>query len=144
MLQENLYALFAALGLQRARIRAVTARIGGLSPAAAGWTQFTLDTQTEDRRVLEPVIDKANPHHLRPQRRHDRRHHPRPALLRRRHLQPIQLLRRYAPGASPCVRLNALAKANSEVYPTWAAMDLKGASVARRRRAAVVSRHQVR
>lgn len=28
---------------------------------------------------------------------------------------PDQLFRRYAPGAVPCVRLNALAKANSDV-----------------------------
>lgn len=59
-------------------------------------------------------------------------------------LRPHHLRRLYAPGASPCARLNALAKANSEVYPTRAAMDLKGASVSRSSRAAVVSRHQVR
>lgn len=55
-----MYALFGALGLQRARIRAVTARVSGLVAAERAFVQLTLDAATEDRRVLEPVIDRAN------------------------------------------------------------------------------------
>ncbi|PBC70057.1 hypothetical protein BX265_7443 [Streptomyces sp. TLI_235] len=58
-LADTLYAPFASLGLQRARIRAVTARVANLAPAATGRTQLTFGPQTEDRRTLEPVIDKA-------------------------------------------------------------------------------------
>ncbi|MEV8100469.1 hypothetical protein [Kitasatospora sp. NPDC085879] len=58
-LADTLYAPFASLGLQRARIRAVTARVANLAPAATGHTQLTFGPQTEDRRTLEPVIDKA-------------------------------------------------------------------------------------
>ncbi|MFE3504619.1 hypothetical protein ACFXPX_32705 [Kitasatospora sp. NPDC059146] len=57
--QAALYGLFTALGLERARVRAVTARVAELAPAAAGWTQLTLDPQTESSRALEPVLDKA-------------------------------------------------------------------------------------
>ncbi|MFC8448637.1 hypothetical protein [Kitasatospora sp. NPDC057223] len=60
LLQETLYALFGALGLQRARIRAVTARVNGLAAAEHGFVQLTLDTATENNRTLEPVIDRAN------------------------------------------------------------------------------------
>ncbi|MFD9124451.1 helix-hairpin-helix domain-containing protein [Kitasatospora sp. NPDC059571] len=59
-LADTLYGMFAALGLQRARIRAVTARVAHLAPAATGHTQLTLDPGAEDRRTLEPVIDRAN------------------------------------------------------------------------------------
>ncbi|PBC69851.1 nucleotidyltransferase/DNA polymerase involved in DNA repair [Streptomyces sp. TLI_235] len=59
-LADTLYAAFTPLGLQRARIRAVTARVAHLAPAATGHTQLTFDPQTEDRRTLEPVIDEAN------------------------------------------------------------------------------------
>lgn len=52
-------AVFGALRLQRARIRAVTARVGALLAAERAFVQLTLDAMTEDRRVLEPVIDKA-------------------------------------------------------------------------------------
>ncbi|MFD0526093.1 hypothetical protein ACFQ1I_00670 [Kitasatospora arboriphila] len=41
-------------------IRAVTARVAHLAPAATGHAQLTLDPWTEDRRTLEPVIDRAN------------------------------------------------------------------------------------
>ncbi|GGV50498.1 hypothetical protein GCM10010495_80250 [Kitasatospora herbaricolor] len=51
--------MFGALRLQRARIRAVTARVGALLAAERAFVQLTLDAMTEDRRVLEPVIDKA-------------------------------------------------------------------------------------
>ncbi|MFD0258333.1 hypothetical protein ACFVH7_08675 [Kitasatospora indigofera] len=57
---EVLYAMFASLGLQRARIRAVTARVGALAAAERGYVQLTFDAATEDRRRLEPVLDKAD------------------------------------------------------------------------------------
>ncbi|MDH6130033.1 hypothetical protein [Kitasatospora sp. GP82] len=60
VLQDTLYTLYGALGLQRARIRALTARVAHLNHAAAGYVQLTLDPATEDRRRLEPVLDKAN------------------------------------------------------------------------------------
>ncbi|MET9615377.1 DNA polymerase Y family protein [Kitasatospora indigofera] len=60
VLQDSLYALFGALGLQRARVRAVTARVSGVVAAERVFVQLTLDAVTEDRRVLEPVIDRAN------------------------------------------------------------------------------------
>ncbi|MET9611657.1 DinB/UmuC family translesion DNA polymerase [Kitasatospora indigofera] len=60
VLQDTLYALFAALGLQRARIRAVTARVNNLAAAEHGFVQLTLDATTENNRALEPVLDKAN------------------------------------------------------------------------------------
>ncbi|MFC8452141.1 hypothetical protein [Kitasatospora sp. NPDC057223] len=60
LLQDTLYALFAGLGLQRARIRAVTARVNGLAAAEHGFVQLTLDAATENNRLLEPVIDRAN------------------------------------------------------------------------------------
>ncbi|MCX5216121.1 hypothetical protein OG689_44105 [Kitasatospora sp. NBC_00240] len=60
VLQDTLYALYGALALQRARIRAVTARVGTLVAAERAFVQLTLDATTEDRRVLEPVIDRAN------------------------------------------------------------------------------------
>ncbi|WP_329560316.1 DNA polymerase Y family protein [Kitasatospora sp. NBC_01266] len=58
--QDARYALHGALGLQWARIRAVIACVGHLNHAAAGYVQLTLDRTTEDRRRLEPVLDKAN------------------------------------------------------------------------------------
>jgi hypothetical protein len=51
---------------------------------------------------------------------------------------------RKRPGATPKARLNALAKANSEVYPTRRATVPRESSPARRIRAAVLSRHHVR
>jgi DNA polymerase-4 len=59
-LADTLYALHSALGLQRARVRAVTARVAHLTDARAAFTQLTFDRATEDRRTLEPVIDRAN------------------------------------------------------------------------------------
>ncbi|GAA2266205.1 hypothetical protein GCM10010232_68190 [Streptomyces amakusaensis] len=59
-LQEALYRLFSTLGLQRARIRALTARAAGLTNASASTVQLTLDRKTEHARRLEPVIDRAN------------------------------------------------------------------------------------
>ncbi|MEU8927578.1 helix-hairpin-helix domain-containing protein [Kitasatospora sp. NPDC048545] len=59
-LRDTLYAIHTRLGLQRARIRALTARAGHLTPATHAYTQLTLDPTTEDQRRLEPVLDKAN------------------------------------------------------------------------------------
>ncbi len=49
----------------------------------------------------------------------------------------------YLPGATPYCRLNAVAKANSDWYPTSAATACKAASDERSSRAAVVIRHHV-
>ncbi|WP_051710321.1 DNA polymerase Y family protein [Streptomyces sp. NRRL S-350] len=61
VLRDVLYALFGALGLERARIRAVTARAGGLTSTSVGvqGVQLTFDAATEAVRTLEPVLDKA-------------------------------------------------------------------------------------
>ncbi|KJY26497.1 hypothetical protein VR45_36875, partial [Streptomyces sp. NRRL S-495] len=59
-LTEALNTMFTALGLQRARIRAVTARVTHLAPASTCYVQLTLDPLIENQRTLEPVIDKAN------------------------------------------------------------------------------------
>nr|BEK65016.1 hypothetical protein KPHV_22430 [Kitasatospora purpeofusca] len=58
-LQRVLYDLFAALALQRARVRAVTVRVGELATAAQAAEQLTFDRLIEDARTLEPVIDRA-------------------------------------------------------------------------------------
>ncbi|WP_331729950.1 hypothetical protein OHV05_35285 (plasmid) [Kitasatospora sp. NBC_00070] len=60
VLQETLYAMFGALRLERARIRTLTARAGGLGSAGDVYVQLTLDKSTEDARRLQPAIDKAN------------------------------------------------------------------------------------
>ncbi|MDH6130288.1 hypothetical protein [Kitasatospora sp. GP82] len=59
-LQQTLYSLHSGLGLERARIRGVTARVGALGSAAATAVQLTFDRAVEDARTLEPVVDKAN------------------------------------------------------------------------------------
>ncbi|GAA1270385.1 hypothetical protein GCM10009665_68380 [Kitasatospora nipponensis] len=58
-LQEALYGLFAALGLQRARVRTVTARVGELTAAVGTAEQLTFDRAVENARTLEPVLDSA-------------------------------------------------------------------------------------
>ncbi|MEV4560009.1 hypothetical protein AB0K51_23880 [Kitasatospora sp. NPDC049285] len=59
-LRKVLYLIFGALGLERARIRAVTARAGGLATVGATHgVQLTFDAATEAARTLEPVLDKA-------------------------------------------------------------------------------------
>ncbi|MFJ7246346.1 DNA polymerase thumb domain-containing protein [Kitasatospora sp. NPDC098652] len=58
-LQQVLYELFAALALQRARVRAVTVRVGELTAATQVAEQLTFDRLIEDARTLEPVIDQA-------------------------------------------------------------------------------------
>lgn len=59
-LQQALYGLFSALGLQRARVRAVTARVGELAGPAGTAEQLTFDRPTENARALEPVIDRVS------------------------------------------------------------------------------------
>ncbi|WP_033330673.1 MULTISPECIES: DNA polymerase Y family protein [Streptomyces] len=58
-LQRVLYELFSALALQRARVRAVTVRVGELATGAQAAEQLTFDRLIEDARTLEPVIDRA-------------------------------------------------------------------------------------
>ncbi|MER5355735.1 helix-hairpin-helix domain-containing protein [Kitasatospora sp. NPDC002551] len=58
-LRDALYALHARLGLQRARVRAVTARAGDLREQVTAAVQLTFDRPTESARALEPVIDRA-------------------------------------------------------------------------------------
>jgi DNA polymerase IV len=53
------YALHDRLGLQRARLRAVTLHAEGLTPADETPTQLTLDPDTERTRRLEAVTDHA-------------------------------------------------------------------------------------
>jgi len=59
-LQETLHTLYSAMALQRARIRAITARVGRLQSQATTAVQLTFDRATEDARGLEPVLDRAN------------------------------------------------------------------------------------
>jgi DNA polymerase-4 len=69
-LRDALYGIHTALGLERARVRAMTARVAQLAPAARAYVQLTFDRATENHRSLEPVLDKANTrygtHTLRP------------------------------------------------------------------------------
>lgn len=58
-IRDALYSAFASLGLQRARIRAVTARTGNLAATTGAAVQLTFDRPTENQRALEPVIDRA-------------------------------------------------------------------------------------
>ncbi|WP_405364626.1 DNA polymerase thumb domain-containing protein [Kitasatospora sp. NBC_00039] len=58
-IRDTLYATFAALGLQRARVRAVTARTGNLATATGTAVQLAFDRSTESHRTLEPVLDRA-------------------------------------------------------------------------------------
>ncbi|MGC0316957.1 hypothetical protein QBC98_005455 [Kitasatospora acidiphila] len=51
--------MFAALGLQRARVRAVTVRVSGLTSVSSTAVQLTFDRAVEDARRLEPIIDRA-------------------------------------------------------------------------------------
>ncbi|MFJ1756518.1 hypothetical protein [Kitasatospora sp. NPDC088134] len=58
-LRDALYTLHTRLGLQRARVRALTARAGDLRDARTTGTQLTFDRPTESARALEPVLDRA-------------------------------------------------------------------------------------
>ncbi|GAA2785149.1 hypothetical protein GCM10010441_07640 [Kitasatospora paracochleata] len=59
-LRDALYSLHTRLGLQRARIRTITARAGDLGEQQSAAVQLTFDRPTESARTLEPVIDRAN------------------------------------------------------------------------------------
>ncbi|MFF3359831.1 hypothetical protein ACFYWN_46465 [Streptomyces sp. NPDC002917] len=52
-------ALLASLGLQRARVRAISVRVERLQPAETATHQLTLDPTDERIRDLEAVIDRA-------------------------------------------------------------------------------------
>ncbi|MET8404063.1 helix-hairpin-helix domain-containing protein [Streptomyces sp900116325] len=52
-------ALFASLGLQRARVRAISVRAERLQPAETATHQLTLDPTDERTRDLEAAIDRA-------------------------------------------------------------------------------------
>ncbi|NEA56450.1 hypothetical protein G3I60_20445 [Streptomyces sp. SID13666] len=54
------YELYAALGLQRARVRSLTLRAEQLRPAHTAAHQMSLDQVRENRLAIEPAIDKAN------------------------------------------------------------------------------------
>ncbi|MCZ4101094.1 DNA polymerase Y family protein [Streptomyces sp. H39-C1] len=54
------YRMYAALSLQRARVRRVALRVEDLRPAATAAEQLTLDQVRADRMAIEPVIDRAN------------------------------------------------------------------------------------
>ena len=60
LLQTTFDHLLTTLALQRARVRAITARVGELTPASAEAIQLTFDRTLEQARRLEPVIDRAN------------------------------------------------------------------------------------
>ncbi|MFE2508630.1 hypothetical protein ACFXC9_09175 [Streptomyces naganishii] len=53
------YAMYEALGLQRARVRAIALRAEGLSPAEQASHQLTFDPVDEKLRRLEEVADRA-------------------------------------------------------------------------------------
>jgi len=53
------YALYEALGLQRARVRAMALRVEGLDPAEQAACQLTFDPVDEKVRRLEEVADRA-------------------------------------------------------------------------------------
>ncbi|MFI6036445.1 DNA polymerase thumb domain-containing protein [Streptomyces sp. NPDC051315] len=58
-LTRTAYALYEALGLQRARVRAVALRVEGLTPAEQASHQLTFDPVDEKARRLEEVADRA-------------------------------------------------------------------------------------
>ncbi|MDJ0347052.1 hypothetical protein QMK19_39880 [Streptomyces sp. H10-C2] len=59
-LRGAVYRMYAALNLQRARVRCIALRAEDLRPAATAAEQLTLDQVRADRMALEPVIDRAN------------------------------------------------------------------------------------
>ncbi|WP_425246894.1 DNA polymerase Y family protein [Streptomyces sp. NEAU-NA10] len=58
-LTRTAYALYEALGLQRARVRAVVLRVEGLTPAEQASHQLTFDPVDEKARRIEEVADRA-------------------------------------------------------------------------------------
>lgn len=59
-LAATAYALHEALGLQRARVRAVVLRAEGLTATEGAARQLSFDRQTTSADVLEPVLDRIN------------------------------------------------------------------------------------
>ncbi|MFJ1837934.1 hypothetical protein ACIOJ9_29195 [Streptomyces sp. NPDC088175] len=59
-LRDAGFALFARLGLQRARVRGVSVRATELVDADRVAEQITFDRQTENERRAESAVDKAN------------------------------------------------------------------------------------
>ncbi|MFJ9041355.1 DNA polymerase thumb domain-containing protein [Streptomyces sp. NPDC102406] len=58
-LATTAYRMYEALGLQRARVRAISLRAEGLGPAGEASRQLTFDPVDERARVLEAVADRA-------------------------------------------------------------------------------------
>jgi nucleotidyltransferase/DNA polymerase involved in DNA repair len=58
-LVRTAYRMYDALGLQRARVRAITLRAEGLGPAELASHQLTFDPVDEKARRLEEVADRA-------------------------------------------------------------------------------------
>ena len=58
-LQSQVYELYDSLGLQRARLRALTVRAQGLRPVESATVQLTFDHRAELGRRLDPVMDRA-------------------------------------------------------------------------------------
>ncbi len=59
VLTATAYALHAALGLQRARVRAVALRAEGLGGAGPGAYQLTFDPADDKARRVEAAVDRA-------------------------------------------------------------------------------------
>ncbi|KOV70116.1 DNA polymerase Y family protein [Streptomyces sp. MMG1121] len=58
-LTETAYGMYGALGLQRARVRALVLRAEGLAPADRASCQLTFDPVDEKIRRIEEVADRA-------------------------------------------------------------------------------------
>ncbi|MGW2487105.1 DNA polymerase Y family protein [Streptomyces sp. NPDC001606] len=58
-LTRTAYGMYEALGLQRARVRALTLRAEGLTPAAQASHQLTFDPVDENARRIEEAADRA-------------------------------------------------------------------------------------
>ncbi|MEV8478200.1 hypothetical protein [Streptomyces sp. NPDC051173] len=59
VLTATAYALHAALGLQRARVRAVALRAEGVGPAGPAPYQLTFDPADDKARRIEAAVDRA-------------------------------------------------------------------------------------
>ncbi|MBT2399640.1 helix-hairpin-helix domain-containing protein [Streptomyces sp. ISL-100] len=58
-LTATAYGIYASLGLQRARVRAIALRAEGLTPAEQAAHQLTFDPADEKARRIEAVADRA-------------------------------------------------------------------------------------
>jgi hypothetical protein len=58
-LADTAYRMYASLGLQRARLRAVALRAEGLGPAELAAHQLTFDPDDEKARRIEEITDLA-------------------------------------------------------------------------------------